>query len=299
MSYHELPSKFSERIGQYYKENIVPKVEKQDHRRDSDYEGRRRSPRRSRSRSRSPRRRSRSPRRRYRNRNDRSRSSSSSHSSSSDNQRRRRGGNRAGGDCEYDEDSRKYNTSYKSGTGSSSYPVVPSLPLNEEFRPKKESEVKQINGQYYCEPCDTYTNTYDVMQAHLSGKSHKKKTKQINRFACDLCLIEVSSQETLQTHYQGMTHIKRAKVAEEAKKEAENPMKETSDDKEELRAINNDLRQRCKKLERQNTNLQKEVDQLLKFKKNCLVNHHNIKSEKMKKSGNVDPNRDHESVVLM
>ena len=41
------------------------------------------------------------------------------------------------------------------------------------------------------------------MQAHLSGKSHKKKTKQINRFACDLCLIEVSSQETLQTHYQG------------------------------------------------------------------------------------------------
>ena len=74
---------------------------------------------------------------------------------------------------------------------------------------------------------------------------------------------------------------------------------ETSDDKEELRAINNDLRQRCKKLERQNTNLQKEVDQLLKFKKNCLVNHHNIKSEKMKKSGNVDPNRDHESVVLM
>ena len=63
--------------------------------------------------------------------------------------------------------------------------------------------VIQINGQYYCEPCDTYTNTYDVMQAHLSGKSHKKKTKQINRFACDLCLIEVSSQETLQTHYQG------------------------------------------------------------------------------------------------
>ena len=66
MSYHELPSQFSERIGQYYKENIVPKVEKQDHRRDSDYEDRRRSPRRSRSRSRSPRRRSRSPRKRYR-----------------------------------------------------------------------------------------------------------------------------------------------------------------------------------------------------------------------------------------
>ena len=42
------------------------------------------------------------------------------------------------------------------------------------------------------------------MQAHLSGKSHKKKTKQIVRFACDLCLIDVSSQETLQTHYQGI-----------------------------------------------------------------------------------------------
>ena len=47
------------------------------------------------------------------------------------------------------------------------------------------------------------------MQAHLSGKSHKKKTKQINRFACDLCLIEVSSQETLQTHYQGTVLISR------------------------------------------------------------------------------------------
>ena len=68
--------------------------------------------------------------------------------------------------------------------------------------------ILKVNGQYYCEPCDTYTNTYDVMQAHLSGKSHKKKTKQINRFACDLCLIEVSSQETLQTHYQGKIVIR-------------------------------------------------------------------------------------------
>ena len=55
-----------------------------------------------------------------------------------------RGGNRAGGDWEYEEYDRKYNTSYKSGTGSSSYPVVPSLPSNDEFRPKKESEVKQV-----------------------------------------------------------------------------------------------------------------------------------------------------------
>ena len=53
-------------------------------------------------------------------------------------------GNRAGGDWEYEEDSRKFNTSYKGGTGSSSYPVVPSLPSNDEFRPKKESDVKQV-----------------------------------------------------------------------------------------------------------------------------------------------------------
>ena len=65
----------------------------------------------------------------------------------------------------------------------------------------------QVNGQYYCDPCDTYTNTFDVMQAHLSGKAHKKQTKQINRFACDLCYIEVSSIETLQTHYQGKVNL--------------------------------------------------------------------------------------------
>jgi hypothetical protein len=119
----------------------------------------------------------------------------------------------------------------------------------------------------------------DVMQAHLSGKNHKKKTKQIARFACDLCLIEVSSAETLQTHYQGMSHIKRAKVAEEAQKESENPMAASRNEMEELA----DLRNRCQKLERQNVNLQKEVDQLLKFKKNCLETHHNIKTEGVNK----------------
>lgn len=54
MSYYELPSQFSERIGQYYKENVTVKER---HKSDSDYEDR---PDR---RSNSPRRRSRSPRR--------------------------------------------------------------------------------------------------------------------------------------------------------------------------------------------------------------------------------------------
>jgi len=199
---------------------------------------------------------------------------------------------RAGGNWEYEQ---KYRNDSSRGTSSSSYPVVSTQPVNDEFRPKKETEIKRVNGQYYCEPCDSYTNTYDVMQAHLSGKSHKKKTKQIVRFACDLCLIDVSSQETLQTHYQGMAHIKRAKVAEDAKREAENPMKVSLNEKEELA----DLRQRCKKLERQNTNLQKEVDQLLKFKKNCLANHHNIKTEKVQKSESSDPYRNDGTIVLL
>lgn len=162
----------------------------------------------------------------------------------------------------------------RSGTSSSAYPVVPTKP-NNEYRAKMEPDIKKVNGQYYCDPCDTYCQRMDVMQAHLSGKNHKKKTKQIARFACDLCLIEVSSEETLQTHYQGMSHIKRAKVAEEAKKEIENPMNLTLNDMEEMA----DLRQRCQKLERQTANLQQQVDTLLKFKKNCLEKHHGIKSE--------------------
>merc|ERR1712126_777693 len=156
----------------------------------------------------------------------------------------------------------------------SDFPVIRSNQIN-EYRPKMETEVKKVNGQYYCEPCDTYCARFDVMQAHLSGKNHKKNTKQIARFACDLCLIEVSSAETLQTHMNGMSHIKRAKVAEEAKKEAEYNLEPLYDEGEEL----SDLRQRCSKLERQNANLQKEVDQLLKFKKNCLSQHHHLKQE--------------------
>merc|ERR1711981_544441 len=103
-----------------------------------------------------------------------------------------------------------------------------------QYRPKLDPNVKKVNGKFYCEPCDTYCSQLDVMQAHLSGKNHKKKTKQITRFACDLCLIEVSSAETLQTHYQGMSHIKRAKVVEEAKKETECPGAASFNELEEL-----------------------------------------------------------------
>merc|ERR1712043_83294 len=146
-------------------------------------------------------------------------------------------------------------------------------PLNAPYRAKIEPEIKKINGQFYCEPCDTYCARMDVMTSHLSGKNHKKKTKQISRFACDLCLIEVSSAETLQTHYQGMSHIKRAAVLEEGKKETEYQI-DGSDVMEELA----DLRKRCQDLERQNANLQKEVDHLIKFKRNCTESH-KIKSE--------------------
>lgn len=166
--------------------------------------------------------------------------------------------------------------SKRTGRSSSAYPVIPTGPTD-EYRPKMEPEIKRVwpSGQYYCPTCDTYCARMDVMQAHLSGKNHKKKTKQIARYACDLCLIEVSSAETLQTHYQGMSHIKRAKVAEEAKKEQENDVNSSLTEFEELA----DLRQRCLKLERQNANLQKEVDQLLKFKKNCIKHHHKLKTE--------------------
>ena len=61
-----------------------------------------------------------------------------------------------------------------------------------------------------------------------------------------------------------------------------------------------DLRQRCRKLERQNANLQKEVDRLLKFKKNCLKNHLSIKTEvKTTKSEPSDPYRDDGTIVLL
>ena len=71
----------------------------------------------------------------------------------------------------------------------------------------------------------------------------------------------------------------------------------SSNEKEELA----DLRQRCKKLERQNTNLQKEVDQLLKFKKNCLQHHHKIKTEKnhVQKSEPNDPYSNDGTIVLL
>ena len=61
-----------------------------------------------------------------------------------------------------------------------------------------------------------------------------------------------------------------------------------------------DLRERCRKLERQNANLQKEVDRLLKFKKNCLTNHLSIKTEaKATKPEPSDPYRDDGTIVLL
>jgi len=111
----------------------------------------------------------------------------------------------------------------------------------------------------------------DTMQSHMAGQKHVKKTKQISRYTCDLCLIEVSSAETLQTHYLGMAHMKRAKVAEQTKKEAEYTVDDAFFDPMEEIA---DSRQRCMKLEMQNVNLQKQVNKLMKFKKNCVENHH-------------------------
>lgn len=167
------------------------------------------------------------------------------------------------------------------GTSSSAYPVIPSAPRNNEFRPKVEFEIKKVNGQFYCEPCDTYCARMDTMQSHIAGQKHVKKTKQITRYTCDLCLIEVSSAETLQTHYLGMSHMKRAKVAEEAKKEAEYPVHDSLDPMEELA----DLRKRCQKLERQNVNLQKQVDNLLHYKADCIENHTKVyKTENVTKS---------------
>jgi len=253
--YYELPSQYSERISTYH--SLRTSVSEYDIRRSRSPKSR--SPRSRSPRLRSPR--SRSPL------NDRSYVNQLSPALST------RGGFR---DFMTDKTlERSYDLQItRSKVSDSDFPVVRSNQIS-EYRPKMETEIRKINGQYYCEPCDTYCARFDVMQAHLSGKNHKKNTKQIARYACDLCLIEVSSAETLQTHMNGMSHIKRAKVAEEAKKEAEYNLEPLYDEGEEL----SDLRQRCSKLERQNANLQKEVDQLLKFKKNCLSQHHHLKQE--------------------
>lgn len=256
MSYYELPSQFVERLATYHNGNgnlgvdghrDSDQVNRKGRLSDSDHDDNRRS---------------RSP--------VRSRYKDDSNSEGDDGRDYRRGRDR-------DLRSHSRQDSRSNGTSSSAYPVIPTRP-NDEYRPKMEPEIKKVNGQFYCEPCDTYCARMDVMQAHTSGKNHKKKTKQIARYACDLCLIEVSSAETLQTHYQGMSHIKRAKVVEEAKKETEYMTNSSQNEMEELA----DLRQRCQKLERQNANLQKEVDQLLKFKKNCLSTHYNVKTEALK-----------------
>jgi len=264
MSYYELPSQYSERISTYH--SLHTSVCEYDNRRSRSPRSRSHRSRDTRSRSpisRSPR--SRSPRSRSP-LNDRSYVNQLSPALSS------RGGFRDFMTEQRQE--RSYDLQTRSKVSVSDFPVIRSNQII-EYRPKMETEIKKTNGQFYCEPCDTYCARFDVMQAHLSGKTHKKNTKQIARFACDLCLIEVSSAETLQTHINGMSHIKRAKVAEEAKKEAEYNFEPLYDEGEEL----SDLRQRCSKLERQNANLQKEVDQLMKFKKNCLTHHHLLKQE--------------------
>jgi len=316
MNYYELPSQFSERIGKFYKENgnhfddPRSNSHKKDHcsniNQNSPYKEnirhRSRSPIRPRSRNDSSSdyydkedRRGRDIRGRERNReyNRRrsrssfaSRSRSNSSSDSYDKEDRSRNDRRG---TERNRKSPSRHDREKNGASATSYSTITPPSVNNEYRAKIEPEIKKINGQFYCEPCDTYCARMDVMTSHLSGKNHKKKTKQITRFACDLCLIEVSSAETLQTHYQGMSHIKRAAVLEEGKKESEYHMDESANVMEEL----SDLRQRCQKLERQNVNLQKEVDQLIKFKRNCTDTHQKFKFEGVKK---MDPS--YNGVVL-
>jgi hypothetical protein len=48
---------------------------------------------------------------------------------------------RAGGNWEYEE---KYRPDTSRGTSSSAYPVVPAQPPNDEFRPKKEPDIKKV-----------------------------------------------------------------------------------------------------------------------------------------------------------
>ena len=61
--------------------------------------------------------------------------------SSSDESEDSRRGYRAGGTWEYEDHHRQ---EVPRGTSSSSYPVVPTHPTNDEFRPKKESEIKKV-----------------------------------------------------------------------------------------------------------------------------------------------------------
>ena len=61
--------------------------------------------------------------------------------SSSDGEDNHPRGYRAGGTWEYEEN---YRTDPPRGTSSSSYPVVPTQPCNDEFRPKKETQIKKV-----------------------------------------------------------------------------------------------------------------------------------------------------------
>jgi hypothetical protein len=69
------------------------------------------------------------------------------------------------------------------GNNIAAYPVIPVANKSNEYRPKLPSEIKKVNGQFYCEPCDTYCARMDTMKSHLAGQKHVRKTKQINRFA--------------------------------------------------------------------------------------------------------------------
>lgn len=79
-------------------------------------------------------------------------------------------------------------------------------------------QFKYDEEDLYCEVCDVWTRSRDVMQAHKEGQNHVKRSAKVRRFRCEICLVEVPCQDTLDNHMMGKDHIKREKQLQEKRK---------------------------------------------------------------------------------
>ena len=60
---------------------------------------------------------------------------------------------------------------------------------------------KSYNSEdFYCDVCDVYVPSANIMESHVQGREHRRRVKPVEKFTCETCLITVSSKETLEAH---------------------------------------------------------------------------------------------------
>lgn len=140
------------------------------------------------------------------------------------------------------------------------------------------AQYKPNQDDLYCDICDVWVKSRDVMESHKGGQNHKRRAAQVKRFRCDMCHVEVPCQDTLDKHMMGKDHIKREKQLQEKRKERGEVEADMGGygfktGPREMNKLSSTEREELEKLRQSQKFLQAKVKELSEFKAQCIKNH--------------------------